>query len=154
MNFKSILIWGAVVISTLAVGGAIASSTVHPTQALPIELASPVVSSQSSPTPTPSPTPSPSAVPSPSPQLHTPSPTPVASPIIKASPAASPVVVKQSTPESCDPNYSGACVPIASDVDCAGGSGNGPAYVRGPVTVIGSDIYKLDSDHDGIGCDK
>ncbi len=33
---------------------------------------------------------------------------------------------------SCDPNYSG-CVPIASDVDCAGGSGNGPAYVRGPV---------------------
>ena len=32
----------------------------------------------------------------------------------------------------CDPNYSG-CVPIASDVDCAGGSGNGPAYVRGPI---------------------
>jgi len=24
--------------------------------------------------------------------------------------------------------YSG-CVPIASDVDCAGGSGNGPAYL-------------------------
>lgn len=33
----------------------------------------------------------------------------------------------------CDPNYSGACVPIASDVDCEGGSGNGPAYVKGPV---------------------
>src|SRR5262249_2690692 len=30
--------------------------------------------------------------------------------------------------QQCDPNYSGACVPIASDVDCAGGSGNGPAY--------------------------
>jgi uncharacterized protein YabE (DUF348 family) len=28
---------------------------------------------------------------------------------------------------SCDPNYGGACVPIASDVDCARGSGNGPA---------------------------
>ena len=40
----------------------------------------------------------------------------------------------------CDPNYSG-CVPIASDVDCAGGSGNGPAYVQGPVYVIGYDIY-------------
>ncbi|MEV7605148.1 hypothetical protein AB0N65_06890 [Paenarthrobacter sp. NPDC089322] len=53
---------------------------------------------------------------------------------------------------NCDPNYSG-CVPVASDVDCAGGSGNGPAYVRGPVTVVGSDIYKLDSDHDGIGCE-
>jgi resuscitation-promoting factor RpfB len=52
----------------------------------------------------------------------------------------------------CDPNYSG-CVPIASDVDCAGGSGNGPAYVTGPVRVIGSDIYDLDRDGDGIGCD-
>lgn len=53
----------------------------------------------------------------------------------------------------CDPNYAGACVPIASDVDCAGGKGNGPAYVRGPVTVVGSDIYGLDNDHDGIGCE-
>ncbi|MDX6281044.1 MAG: resuscitation-promoting factor RpfB, partial [Kribbellaceae bacterium] len=52
----------------------------------------------------------------------------------------------------CDPNYSG-CVPNASDVDCAGGSGNGPAYVEGPVEVIGSDIYRLDADHDGIGCE-
>jgi len=54
---------------------------------------------------------------------------------------------------SCDPNYSGACVPIASDVDCLGGGGNGPAYVKGPVYVIGTDIYGLDSDHDGIGCE-
>ncbi|HEY2947171.1 MAG TPA: hypothetical protein VGJ53_02035 [Micromonosporaceae bacterium] len=54
---------------------------------------------------------------------------------------------------SCDPNYSGACVPIASDVDCAGGSGNGPAYVRGPVKVIGDDIYGLDRDGDGWGCE-
>ncbi|TDP99386.1 MULTISPECIES: G5 domain-containing protein [unclassified Leifsonia] len=53
----------------------------------------------------------------------------------------------------CDPNYAGACVPIASDVDCAGGSGNGPAYVQGPVTVVGSDIYDLDRDGDGTGCD-
>jgi hypothetical protein len=55
------------------------------------------------------------------------------------------------TPQ-CDPNYSG-CVPIASDVDCAGGSGNGPAYVRGPIRVIGTDIYGLDADHDGIACE-
>ncbi|MEV8212495.1 G5 domain-containing protein [Leifsonia sp. NPDC077715] len=53
----------------------------------------------------------------------------------------------------CDPNYSGACVPIASDVDCAGGSGNGPAYVQGPVTVIGTDIYDLDRDGDGVACE-
>lgn len=55
--------------------------------------------------------------------------------------------------EPCDPNYSGACVPIASDVDCAGGSGNGPAYVQGPVTVIGNDIYDLDRDGNGTGCE-
>lgn len=47
----------------------------------------------------------------------------------------------------CDPNYSGACVPIAGDVDCAGNDGNGPAYVEGLVRVVGRDIYGLD--HDG-----
>jgi hypothetical protein len=53
----------------------------------------------------------------------------------------------------CDLNYSGACVPIASDVDCAGGSGNGPEYVEGPVTVVGDDIYELDREGDGVACE-
>lgn len=53
---------------------------------------------------------------------------------------------------SCDPNYSG-CVPIASDVDCGGGNGNGPAYVYETVRVTGYDIYDLDRDSDGYGCD-
>src|SRR5215207_7131369 len=44
---------------------------------------------------------------------------------------------------NCDPNYTGGCVPIASDVDCSSGSGNGPAYVDGPVEVVGTDIYGL-----------
>ncbi|OBF20021.1 excalibur domain-containing protein [Mycobacterium sp. ACS4331] len=52
----------------------------------------------------------------------------------------------------CDSNYSG-CVPVASDVDCAGGSGNGPEYVAGPISVIGDDIYELDRDGDGVACD-
>lgn len=56
--------------------------------------------------------------------------------------------------QDCDPNYTGACVPVASDVDCASGSGNGPAYVSGPVRVVGDDIYGLDSNHDGIGCER
>lgn len=55
--------------------------------------------------------------------------------------------------QSCDANYSGACVPIAYDVDCADGSGNGPEYVIGPVQVVGSDIYGLDRDGDGIACE-
>lgn len=50
------------------------------------------------------------------------------------------VAVGTKAASNCDPNYTGACVPIASDVDCAGGSGNGPAYVQGPVTVVGKDI--------------
>jgi hypothetical protein len=54
---------------------------------------------------------------------------------------------------NCDSNYSGACVPIAGDVDCEGGSGNGPEYVAGPVTVVGDDIYGLDNNSDGVGCE-
>lgn len=54
---------------------------------------------------------------------------------------------------NCDPNYEGACVPIAADVDCAGGSGNGPAYVEGPVRVVGSDLYGLDRDSNGVACE-
>jgi hypothetical protein len=54
--------------------------------------------------------------------------------------------------DQCDPNYSG-CVPIASDVDCAGGPGNGPEYVKGPINVIGKDIYGLDGDGNGIACE-
>ena len=61
-------------------------------------------------------------------------------------------VAPQGFASSCDPNYTG-CVPIDSDVDCAGGSGNGPSYVWGPVRVIGRDIYRLDGDNDGIGCE-
>jgi resuscitation-promoting factor RpfB len=54
---------------------------------------------------------------------------------------------------NCDSNYTGACVPIASDVDCGGGSGDGPEYVDGPVQVVGSDVYDLDNDGDGVACD-
>jgi hypothetical protein len=63
------------------------------------------------------------------------------------------VAVGTRAARQCDPNYSG-CVPIASDVDCSTGSGNGPAYVTGPVQVIGTDIYGLDNDGDGIGCEQ
>ncbi|MEX2133241.1 MAG: lamin tail domain-containing protein, partial [Acidimicrobiia bacterium] len=54
---------------------------------------------------------------------------------------------------NCHPSYQGACVPVGvSDVDCKGGSGDGPYYV-GRVTVIGYDEYGLDHDKDGIGCE-
>jgi hypothetical protein len=54
----------------------------------------------------------------------------------------------------CHPSYTGACVPTSvSDVDCDGGSGDGPKYVRGPVWVIGPDQYRLDRDGDGVACE-
>jgi hypothetical protein len=60
---------------------------------------------------------------------------------------------EEASASECDPNYAGACLdPYASDYDCAGGSGNGPAYT-GPVTVVGSDHYGLDADGDGYGCE-
>jgi len=52
----------------------------------------------------------------------------------------------------CHPSYD-PCVPVDSDVDCAGGGGNGPSYVAGPVRVVGSDPFDLDRDGDGIGCE-
>jgi hypothetical protein len=52
----------------------------------------------------------------------------------------------------CHPSYRGACVPLASDVDCYGGGGNGPSFV-GRVMVVGPDVYGLDRDGDGVGCD-
>lgn len=55
--------------------------------------------------------------------------------------------------QECHPSYEEVCVPIARDVDCAGGSGNGPAYVRGPVRVVGPDVYDLDRDGDGWACE-
>ena len=73
--------------------------------------------------------------------------------VVTKAPTTKITVVGTKAQRQCDPNYSGACVPIASDVDCAGGGGNGPAYVQGPVRVIGSDIYDLDRDGDGIGCE-
>lgn len=59
----------------------------------------------------------------------------------------------ESEAAACHPSYEGACLdPSASDYDCEGGEGDGPNYT-GPVTVIGPDVYDLDRDGDGSGCD-
>jgi hypothetical protein len=47
--------------------------------------------------------------------------------------------------------------PSAYDYDCEGGSGDGPDYVEGPVTVDWDvpdpDPFELDRDQNGIGCE-
>lgn len=64
--------------------------------------------------------------------------------------AISSTILPTDTSSSCDPNY-GGCIPIsAADLDCADIKRLGLA----PVRVIGSDIYRLDRDGDGVGCDK
>lgn len=60
--------------------------------------------------------------------------------------------------QSCDPNYADSCVPNVwpSDVDCAGGSGDGPYYTDGTQSfqVVGVDRYKLDTDDpDNLACE-
>jgi endonuclease YncB( thermonuclease family) len=45
------------------------------------------------------------------------------------------------------------CLGPGPDVDCAGGSGDGPRYVQGPLRVMGDDPYGLDSDGDGVACE-
>ena len=54
---------------------------------------------------------------------------------------------------NCDPAYPGVCLHDGiGDYDCAGGSGNGPNYVAGPIRVLPPDPFGLDSDGDGWGC--
>lgn len=56
---------------------------------------------------------------------------------------------------SCDPSYPDVCLdPNAVDYDCAGGSGNGPRYVEGPIRVRPPDPFDLDGDGDGWGCER
>jgi len=79
---------------------------------------------------------------------------PTATPVPPTATAVPPTStpVPAPTPESnCTPGYD-PCIPPGSDVDCAGGSGNGPRYV-GPTRVTGSDPYDLDRDNDGWGCE-
>jgi endonuclease YncB( thermonuclease family) len=55
---------------------------------------------------------------------------------------------------NCHSSYKGACLMVGQgDYDCAGGSGNGPNYVSGPISVVGPDEFDLDRDNDGIGCE-
>lgn len=63
-------------------------------------------------------------------------------------PAAIPAVP---TPE-CHPSYSGCLKIDAEDYDCEGGTGNGP-YYTGKVQVIGPDVFGLDKNGDGWGCE-
>ena len=67
---------------------------------------------------------------------------------------ASQATVSAATKRRCHPSYKLKCLdPNASDYDCIGGNGNGPKYT-GLVKVVGRDVFRLDADHDGWGCER
>jgi hypothetical protein len=72
---------------------------------------------------------------------------------VTANAAARPTAATGATKRKCHPSYKLKCLkPNASDYDCIGGSGNGP-YYTGLVKVVGPDVFRLDADHDGWGCE-
>jgi micrococcal nuclease len=75
----------------------------------------------------------------------------------EATPKATPKPTKKPTPKPtakpkpasrCHPSYT-PCLPIVADLDCPDVRDLGKA----PVRVIGPDDYRLDRDHDGLGCE-
>lgn len=128
-------------------------TTAAPTTATPAPASSsagPTPSTTRSPTPTATPKP---VVPKPV------APKPVAPKVVVPRPVVpKPAPARTTAPKppaapACHPSYAGACLdPDASDYDCAGGSGNGPLYT-GTVRVVGPDVFDLDRDGNGIGCD-
>ena len=72
---------------------------------------------------------------------------------VAANAAARPTGPAGPAARKCHPSYKLKCLkPNAYDYDCIGGSGNGPLYT-GLVKVVGRDVFRLDYDHDGWGCE-
>ncbi|MGH3334602.1 MAG: thermonuclease family protein, partial [Nocardioides sp.] len=47
---------------------------------------------------------------------------------------------------SCNANYGRVCLPLSGDVDCSG-------ITAQDIPVVGTDVFRLDADGDGIGCE-
>ena len=74
--------------------------------------------------------------------------------VAKTPPAPEPPPPPPPPAPRCDPSYPDVCLdPAVEDYDCAGGSGNGPAYVEGPIRVRPPDPFDLDREGDGWGCE-
>jgi hypothetical protein len=106
-----------------------------------------------SPTSTSTPTPTPAPTTPARPKTTRPAaPRPVVTTTVAPRPA--PHTTSAAPVRNCDPAYPNVCLRDGiGDYDCAGGSGNGPNYVRGPIKVLPPDPFGLDRDGDGIGCE-
>jgi hypothetical protein len=72
------------------------------------------------------------------------------------------LIVDDSRGAHCNANYSGLCLPLVDDVDCRTETGSqgaadattdGPWFIDRAVFVRGDDVFDLDGDGDGIGCE-
>jgi len=91
----------------------------------------------------------------PSPITDTPSPKPTASPApITLPPTEAPTPAPTAPPQAACHSSTRvlALIRMRATTTCAGGSGNGP-YYTGPVRVVGADVFDLDRDGDGNGCE-
>lgn len=90
------------------------------------------------------------AVAAPAPTTAPPPPPPTTAPPTTAAPTTQPP-----SQSECHPSYEGTCIPPdVEDADCAGGSGDGPHYVQEKnIRVVGTDVFDLDRDGNGIGCE-
>jgi hypothetical protein len=81
---------------------------------------------------------------------------PMPTPTVRVRATTTPKDTKVPVPpqrDNCSPCYPDVCLKVGvGDYDCAGGSGNGPNYIGGPVRVVGCDPFGLDRDGDGWGC--
>jgi hypothetical protein len=148
-SYRVPLLLGVAVVGVLGLvtvigvgGGDIAALATGATAAPTSAAAQPPVPAPAAPPPAPAAQPEPAPPPASKPQ-----PEPAPPPESKKQPEPEPTSRK-----NCNPNYSG-CVPNAKDVDCEGGPGDGPKYVRGPLRATGKDVYGLDGDSDGVACE-
>jgi hypothetical protein len=155
------------VMAFMVAGCSAAAATDSSMSALPELLTVASAPATASPEPTeastPSPTPVPTAVPTAIPTAVTtavptavPTALPTAVPVIvhAAPPTPAPTVAPPPAAPTCSSSYVGVCLtPGIGDYDCAGGSGNGPNYIKGPFQVVPPDEFGLDADGDGIGCE-
>ena len=80
-------------------------------------------------------------------------------PLKKSRPATASVPVPSFGPPDpptgpgCTPGYDPCLPDYGSDYDCAGGTGDGPYYSGNVNVQRGMDIYDLDRDGNGLGCE-
>lgn len=79
---------------------------------------------------------------------------PSSSRVVERTTPTEPPTTEEPAPSAGCQGYT-PCLPPGGDVDCTGGSGDGPRWQEGPVTVNQSfgDPYDLDRDGDGVGCE-